>query len=48
MLRSTNFLALGGNITPHSLHSFPGISVPGWLKQGFEVETHPTLQKTSY
>jgi hypothetical protein len=48
MLRSTISSPLAGNLTSHSLPSFPGISFPGRLNQGLEVEAHPKLQKTSY
>jgi len=47
MLRSRNSPPSVGETTSHSLHSFPGISVPGRLNQGLEVGTHPKQQKIS-
>ncbi len=44
MLRSRNSPPSAAETT--SLHSFPGISVPGRLNQGLEVGTHPKHQKS--
>jgi hypothetical protein len=39
MLRSRNSSPLAGKVRSRSLHSFPGISVPGRLNPGLEVGT---------
>jgi hypothetical protein len=37
MLRSVNSPPSAGKAKPHSLHSFPGVSVPGQPNPGPEV-----------